>query len=451
MCCDRGVTTPPGAAGQTWRELFGCPLAIFELRGRTWSWVALYLALATAVLGTCAALAWRYQADLHDAVLRFLFPAWWHGAVDVLVDRFLAERLHVLAANTLSGVAMFAVTILLFPVKEQVSASYERTAHLVADPIEELPLVLQAWQEAKVFLGFLAAQGTAFWIGYQPDPRWQLAARILSYLVLFTACAIDFLSPLLQRHRGYYSQVVKTLARHPLPSLLFGAFFSLPTILVGQWWARHPEWPLGRAVALLFATAIVTVVWAQIAGTRLAAAMFPTFRRTTRSLGVVRAAAWLAMIGLLAGNALLFGAVGTALAKKTQVFQCQYDVHWSSLSFDRPHLADLLARKATVGAHIDLEIRNPTGLPVELEDNHLEIAHHGTRVATTRLDPLRIPAGGAVTQRVGFQLEVDPALVLRGRDLLDGDAWTFTLYLRVTPPIGPAFDFPVYLTAPRSS
>jgi hypothetical protein len=424
------------------------PRALTELRGRSWAWVLLYLTLATALLGGVAWLAWRHEEDLRRLVIGLFFPASWFRAVDLLVDRFYAQELHVLAASTLSGGATFAVTLLLFPVKERVSSSYERAARLVADPIEELPLAVQAWQETKVFLVFVGAQATVFWIGYRPDPTWKLVAVVLSQLVLIAATALDFVSPLLQRHRGYYSQVVKTLLRHPLASLVFGAMFALPALVVGLVWKANPQWSLGTAVPLLFATSLVTVVWAQVAGTRLAAAMFPTFRRARRSTGVVRLTAWLVLTAMVAGNAVVFAALATALAKKTPILDCRYDVDWSSLGVDRPRLGELLGGEVAIGVHLDVTIENPGALPVELEGSRVVFLHRGAPVATTRLAPLRVGAGERATRRVAVRIGSRPALALRGRDLLDRDRWAITLYVTVAPLVGPRFDFPIYLVPP---
>jgi hypothetical protein len=424
------------------------PRAIAELRGRSWAWVLLYLALASAILGALSWLAWRHAEDLRRLVIGFFVPASWYRAVDLLVDHVYAQELHVLAASALTGGATFAVTLLLFPVKELVSASYERAARLVADPIEELPLPVQAWQESKVFLIFVGAQATVFWIGYRPDPAWKLVAAVLSHLVLVATTALDFVSPLLQRHRGYYSQVVKTLLRHPLASGLFGAMFALPALIVGLVWKANPQWPLGTAVPLLFASSLVTVVWGQVAGTKLAAAMVPTFRATGRSTGVVRIAAWLVAIAMIGGNALVFGALATALAKKAPILDCRYDVDWASLGVDRPRLGELLGGEVALGVHVDVTVENPGRVPVELEDNRVVFLHRGAPVATSRLAPLRVGAGERTRQTVSVRLGARPALAVRGRDLLDRGAWAITLYVRVAPVLGPRFDFPIYLVPP---
>ena len=72
--------------------------------------------------------------------------------------------------------ASLVVTMLLFPIKEHVSLVYERDARLVDDPIDELPLWEQGWQEVKLFLGFVAVQGGLLWMGYFPGRGLHLAA-----------------------------------------------------------------------------------------------------------------------------------------------------------------------------------------------------------------------------------------------------------------------------------
>src|SRR6185503_18939157 len=107
------------------------------------------------------------------------------------------------------------------------------------------------------FVAMLAAQGTIFWIGYSPDPTRRLLATVLSFVVLFASVGIDFLSPILQRHKLRYSAILKTLFAHPFLLFTFGALFSLPAIIAGHVAANHPTWTFSTQLAIVFGAQIL--------------------------------------------------------------------------------------------------------------------------------------------------------------------------------------------------
>ncbi|MGH2830115.1 MAG: hypothetical protein ACRDJM_06500, partial [Actinomycetota bacterium] len=330
--------------------------------------------------------------------------------------------------------SLLVVTMLLFSVKERLSASFEAGANLAGGrPMRELPLWLQAWEEIKLFLLFIAVQMAVFWIGYHPG-AWRAAAAVgLSYLWLGFMFAADFVSPVMQRHEGHYSRILTTLARHPIASLGFGALFALPSIVAGTLWPMN--------VVAVFAANVVGIAWAAVAGTWLGARMLDDFERTPRSGALARVAAWLAILAALGINGYRFGALVLSVHHKSQVLKCQYDVDWSSFGVDAPGLAALLDDRVEVGVHFDVRIHNPTEFAVEIERNRVELRHGGELVGTTRLSPVAIAPGQTVERRVALSVEMTPSQLRKGLELLDPAAWEATLYLDVAP----GFEFPVYL------
>ena len=120
------------------------------------------------------------------------------------------------------------------------------------------PVWYQGWEELVLFLAFVGAQVMVFWIGYPPDPQRRQIATVLSYAVLFASYALNFISPILQRHSLHYGTIAKTLLKNPIAMFGFGAVFGLPPILVTKLAAAHPEWALKPTIALLLA---VNVTW----------------------------------------------------------------------------------------------------------------------------------------------------------------------------------------------
>ena len=417
------------------------PAAPARLRRRGWAFLALYLALAGAILGVVGWLAVTYRKDAVRLVAAYLFPDSWRVAAELLVERFARVQGHVVLVNAIIGGSLILVQLLLFPLKEKLSATFEAEARLTDRPPDEFPLWHQAWEEIILFLLFLAAQGSIFWLGWTAEPWRRTAAIVASFTFLFASFGIDFLSPLLQRHRLRYSQMAKTLALHPVTVFAFGALYTLPAVAAGRLIAAHPEWPLGRSAALLFGTSVACIAWAAVAGTWVASRLLPEAREVRRPSVAVRALAWGVLALVLAWNGYRFGAVGLALHHKSQILKCAYDVDWGSAGIDRPDWTALLGDELQVGVHVDVRIENPTRFDVEIEKNRLEIEFRGRHAATARLSPVRIPAGGETRAKVSFPITVTPSLLRHGRELLRGKEWRMTLYLEVAP----GFELPVVL------
>jgi len=438
--------TPPrartlGLCAQLFAALVGAPAAPLRLRGRAWGLLLLYVLLAGGVLGGLAALLLTYQEQARAALLGHVLPESWIVVAELLIDRFLAAQTRAVLVNALITGTLVLISVLLFPLKERLGAAFERGSGLTERPGRELPLLLQAGQELKLLLLYLALQLSIIWLGYTPDPTRQLAATLLSYLLLFWAFAIDFISPLLQRHGLRYSQILKTLLRHPLAALAFGAFFSAPAVAAGLLVARTPALPLSTAVLALFGANLVSIVWGCLGGTWLGARLLAPAARSRRSGRPARALTWLLLLALLGVNGYVFGAAARSLHRKSQLLKCRYSLVPGSLSLSRPRLASLLQGQLSVGVAFRLQIENPTGFDLAIEDNRLVVRHRESVVAEGSLTPLAVPAGETRVQPVKLTVEARPAVLLRrGRALLQ-DAWSVTLYLRVAEGV----ELPVYL------
>ena len=234
-------------------SLIWAPLSPLRLRPRAVAYLLQYIACAGAILGGTAWFLVAHQDDLRQVLLRYLLPESWVAAGGVLVDWFLATQTRAVVVNATVGGTLVLISVLLFPLKERVSAAYERGADLTDDAPSEFPLWFQAAEELKLVLLYVAAQMLILWIGYHPHPLRKQAATLLSFAYLFATFSVDFISPLLQRHRLSYSQILKVLLRHPVVLLSFGALFSLPGVLVGHLVARDTTIAFRDAIVRRFA------------------------------------------------------------------------------------------------------------------------------------------------------------------------------------------------------
>jgi len=421
------------------------PTAARRLGRKSAVWLGIYLGAAALILGVVATVILRSRGDLLELALDYVVPADWQFAARLAIDKLFAQQEQLVITNAAITASLLVVQLTLFPLKEQVSATLEEEASLVPEPVAEHPLWFQAWEEIKLFLALLAAQGTVFWIGYSDDPVRRTIALVASFGVLFSSVAIDFLSPVLQRHRLRYSQIVKTLAMHPVLVLGFGALFALPAIGATALAGRHPEWGFAAQLGVAFGGQVLGIALAAIGGTVAGAPLVLEARARRRSHLAVRVLAWAALLGLLAWNGHRFGAVGRSLHHKSQLLKCEYAIDWDSVRADLPGALDLAlgvkTDKLTIAVGLDVEITNPTSVDVEIERNRLEVRQASQLVAQTQLPTLAVPKGATRTAHLTLPLTVTPSQALRIRELWTTESWTMTLYLEVAD----GFEFPIYL------
>ena len=436
-----GTETAPGTLAALAAAL-ASPGALFRMPRRAWAYFVLYLLSCSALLGLTAWQLAAHEGELTSLALGYLLPESWHFAADLLVEHMLAAQHRLILINALVTTALMAVTVLLFPVKELLSAAYERDGRLLpGEVMREHPLWLQGWQEIKLLMLFVAVQGTIFWLGYLPHRGTTTAAVILGLLFLWFSFAIDFISPIFQRHEGYYSQIIKCLVRYAPAALLFGLIFCAPTFIVGKLWEQNPAWSWTTALFLLFGVNVLCIAWAAGSGTWLGSFLHPGFTARRRSHIAGRISTWAVLLAVLAANGYTFGALALSIHHKSQILKCDYSIDLDSLGVDAPDVFAILDDRLEVAVHVDLRIHNPTDFDVEIEDNDVRIEHRGSHVATTRLAPMLAPAGQTVRQTLRFSMQATPSMIARGRSLLDSDAWTITLHVQVAP----YFRLPVYL------
>jgi hypothetical protein len=411
------------------------------VRGRSLAWFLVYLAASAAVLGGVGYLLHLHRADLFGLIERYLLPEGWRFAARQLVERFLGAQLREVLVNATVGASLALVSLLLFPLKEHLSAVVEREARLTSDPPRELPLWLQGVEEVWLFVLFATAQLSIFWLGYTLSPFRQNLARVLSYAVLFAQFGVDFISPTLQRHGQRYATILKLLALHPVRLFAFGALFTLPSILAGRWAGAHPEWSFPRAVGVMFGANALCIALAAVAGTFVGAGLLPAARRTRRPHAVTRIVVALLVLFGLGHNLRRYGAVALSLHHKSQILKCRYTLVPASLHIRAAGFAGLWQKGVALHLDGDVEVENPTRFDVAIERNRLEAQHDGALVARTSLAPVAVPAGQTRVVHLALPIQLDGSLLSRGRALLDPARWSITLYLAVLPD----FELPIYL------
>lgn len=423
------------------------PASLGRMSGRSWSWLGLYFALA---LGTLVALALVFASQedtLKRTLVGFLFPEGWHGVVDFLLAFVLKAQAQQVLVNVLLFLSTSLVSIAFFWAKEALSRSYERDLARrrgEPDPValwRDHPLWREALEEIKWTLVGLALMIVVLWLGHAPEPWRKTAATVASYAVLIFGTAGNFLAPPMQRRRLLYGQLVKAMFKRPLLAFGFGAAMALPQVVVLNVVATAE---LSALVALLviFFVQIAFICWSAVAGTHAGLALLPTVEASAAPSWPTKIVGWAAVAAILGAGAWVGTKIGFALADKSQILKCRYQVDWSTVKIDTPQLGGLLQGKVGVGVSFEVAIDNPNPLPVRIENNRLVVADDDAVIAESHLAPLEVPAGGTTRARVGLDVEVHATSLLGGGHL-DPRRWDVTLFVD----LGDGLEMPVYLRA----
>jgi hypothetical protein len=233
----------------------------------------------------------------------------------------------------------------------------------------------------------------------------------------------------------------------PLATIIFGAIFALPPVLVGKLLGIAPNRPFAATILLLFGVNLLSIVGAAVGGTYLGSHLFKSSADVKPTSAPLKIIATALVLGVFSWNLYFFGSLGTAIHHKSQILKCDYSIDWSSIGINRPKatlstLTSLIGGKIKVGVYVDLKITNPTQYKVALEKNRLVITHGKTPIATTQLSPFTVPPGDSNKQKIEFAISLKPsALVMKGRDLFSAKDWKITLYLQISD----SMEFPIYL------
>lgn len=398
---------------------------------RGWKLFFLYLFVACLAVTGFALLVFWLKPSLKQAVIDYIFPSDWQLVPRLVAEKFFGRLGSQVMANFILTGGMALLAMLCAPLKEMLSRNIERTRPLLSEPMRPWPVWRQVLEEIKFALLYLLVYNAIFWLGYPPVPALRSAATVMSYVALFVFFDITFLCPLFLRHRIGYPRMIRVFFARPLQSFSFAALWCAPAIAAG--FLMQGE-KLGPVLAVILAAHVLVVAPAATAGTGLAARLLPAASAMRAVPLVLRLLGWLVLLAALGVSAALTARLANSLHKKTQVLKCEYQIDPGSLSIDWPSLSD-----PTLGLAVDLQIRNPTRVDLELEDSRLEITNDGRPLGIVRIGRIAVPAGEMRVQRLTLRIEVSFARLLEIRNLLS-KKWDFVLWLKVSED----FEFPVY-------
>jgi hypothetical protein len=397
------------------------------------SWGVVYSLATIVIFGLFVWFLFNYQVPIKAALLDYLFPKSWQSLSEQLANFLFESQTKIVLGNMILSGSLVLASITLFPVKEKYSSEFEKTLKHNNGQTSEFPLYMQALEEVKLFLLYLTAQSVILWIGYYPFVWTTIISNTLSFVFLFATFGLDFIAPTLQRHRVTYSLMIKFLLQHPLIALSFGTLFSLPLVLISPYIFSIPELSFIEITGFLLFLNIIFLVLAVPAGTFIASKLLPEVRQTEPAKRRNVRASYVMMTVLLLSTLFLHSQLVVSLHHKSQLLKAEYDLDWSSISFDLPSFSELSSGKALSNFSMDIVINNPTQFDIIIEPSELYIEQKENLIAKLNINGFALASGE--NKRITLNMDSDSDLSkLSEFGELTKD-WNIDMYIDVWPGI----------------
>jgi len=397
------------------------------------SWGVIYSLATIVIFGLFVWFLFNYQDPIKAALLDYLFPKSWQSLSEQLANFLFESQTKTVLGNMILSGSLVLASITLFPVKEKYSSEFEKTLKHNNGQTSEFPLYMQALEEVKLFLLYLTAQSVILWIGYYPFVWTTIISNTLSFVFLFATFGLDFIAPTLQRHRVTYSLMIKFLLQHPLIALSFGTLFSLPLVLISPYIFSIPELSFIEITGFLLFLNIIFLVLAVPAGTFIASKLLPEVRQTEPAKRRNVRASYVMMTVLLLSTLFLHSQLVVSLHHKSQLLKAEYDLDWSSISFDLPSFSELSSGKALSNFSMDIVINNPTQFDIIIEPSELYIEQKENLIAKLNINGFALASGE--NKRITLNMDSDSDLSkLSEFGELTKD-WNIDMYIDVWPGI----------------
>lgn len=395
--------------------------------------LALYLGVGLAIFGACSFLGITYQDVIYQALLDYIFPSSWHSAAELIVDFFFESQSKIVLAGLISSGSLVMASLLLFPLKENCSAAYEKAMGLPNGPGKELPLWIQGIEEGKLLLLYVTSQMVILAIGYYPFIYTQIIAEILSVVFLAFTFGIDFIAPTLQRHGIKYNAVIRLLLKRFLSTILWGAFYALPILYLGKYLLSQEELTLIEVSSAIFGINLLFLSFAIASGTYIASALVPKAKLIPPISVPLKKSAYL-IIGILFTAGLIFhGRIFMSIHHKSQVFKMNYDISWKDVDIKMDSIFTLFKEQGEIAINFPLQVSNPTAYDFELEDSFIIIKQADREIAHMAVSRLIVPAGKQVIQHMHTDIRITGKSLSGFRELMSG--WSAYLEYDVLPGI----------------
>lgn len=373
---------------------------------KTMPWLMAHVIALVVIFVTLGTMFAFYQGSIKAAIVAFFLPDAWAGGGEMLLDLFVRQNPLLVTLVTMNAI-MAVLPLLMFYLREKFSASYEedlngrgRTMWIKPD---DKPIFKDVADE-----GLFAVMGVSLSLGVLHlalIPGCALFATILGYAVNFLTLTETFVGPTLSRNGVRATDVYRILfVKHFKDSILAGAIFTAPTILLGL------LLPLVSAMTgfiLLAVTNIVLMTVFLMVGTNAGTKMAQAHRWSGMKPSPYRYGVWAAVLGLLVFNAVFFTKLGGDLLHVSPLLKCE----WT-------YVDDSLDVEMGGRAKLKVNVHNPTRRLAKIGDNQILITHDGDLLGQTQIPPFEVLPGATAQQEIEIAFKLESGLLAKGGRLL---------------------------------
>jgi len=420
-----------------WQQLKICLVDSFSslknIRSKTALWLGIYYFIGLLVFGFLVWQLTENQVSIKNSILDYLFPKSWHGISDMLANFLYESQAKVVLGNLIISTSFILASIFLFPIKEKLSQVFEQESNFHSGEYQEFSLFQQAIEESKLLLFYFSIQSLILWIGYYPYVWSTWLSIILSYCFLFFTFGLDFIAPTLQRHRTKYALILKTLFKHPIIPLVFGALFSLPVILLTRVLFENPENTFIETIGFIFIANLLLLAFAIPVGTTIANKTFSLFKNTQPPNKKNMTVFYTTITLILIASLFLHSRLVISLHHKSQLLKADYNIDWSSIQYEIPSFTELTQGKAFSNLSFDMQVNNSTEFDIVVENSILYITQKEKKVATIRLSSFSLPAGETHKIKINLGSNTDFSNLSDFNNLMND--WNINMEIDIWPGI----------------
>ncbi len=409
------------------------PASLLKLNKESIIWSAIYSVIAILVFGLLFIFLISHQDTIKSTVLDYLFPKSWQMITERLANFLFESQTKIVLSNMVLSGSLVMSSIFLFPIKEKYSAVFEKCCPQKNQTPKEYPLIIQFFEETKLFFIYLTVQSFILWLGYYPYQWVNYLSIALSYLFLFFTFGLDFISPTLQRHREKYSRILKLFLNKPVLIVSFGFLFSLPSLILSHYIFRFENLTLIEISSILFLFNIVFLTLAVPAGTHVALRLLPQIQHISPIKKITTLISFSAMLLVLISSLFLHSQLILSLHHKSQLLKASYSIDWSSTKYTLPSFSQVLSGQLSSKISFDVTISNPTSFNLLIEKSKFVISKKHVDIANIDLNGFNLGAGEKKIVNLSVNSELDLTKIKQLNNLFDN--WRVDYYIEVYPGI----------------
>ncbi len=398
-------------------------------KGLTKYWFIIYVLAALLVLGGLLNLGVHLGPKLEDWLMAKFIPEVWQSTVDDLIHRLFRDELRSFLVTSGFGLGIVIIGLTLFPLKEKLSATYEKERFPELEKQAQAPLWRQGLEEVKLAGLYLILQGMSFYLAMQGQTTLATLGSSLSVAYLVGAMAFDHCAPFFQRRDRKLHGILWIFLRHaPLRTFLIGLICIGPVLLLEKTLPSSLSPTI--AISILVFTEVLGMACATLLGCHLGAALLkedpklilnPPPRSWTISYRAV-------VLTLSIWLVIFFGWWAKGAITHASFLKCRFRPLWQE--------AEIRLRDTSMIVSLPVQVRNRSEGSIDPTELTIEIQGKGIIEGEVMLQGPIIQGSETKNLELTFAADLSEAAILDLPKFLKAE---YSAHLKLEPPLSKPF------------